>query len=81
MEKSEIIIKIWENIVEYMSKELYFNSFSSIAMNGTIKHHRLHDLSLSNNSISITLYCDTCKEQLGYFVIKTDKELEEIKNG
>ena len=78
MEKSETIINIWENIVEYMKKELYDDNFSSIAMNGTIEHHKLHNLSISNNSISICLHCDTCEEQLGYFIIKNN---EEIKNG
>ena len=78
MEKSETIINIWKNIIEYMRKELYDSSFSSIAMNGTIEHHKLHNLSLSNNSIGISLQCDTCEENLGYFIVKNN---EENKNG
>jgi len=78
MEKSETIINIWKNIIEYMRKELYDSSFSSIAMNGTIEHHKLHNLSLSNNSIGISLQCDTCEENLGYFIVKNNGE---NKNG
>ena len=78
MEKSETIINIWKNIVEYMEKELYDNNFLSIAMNGTIEHHKLHNLSLSNDSIGMTLYCHTCKEDLGYFVVKNNEENKNV---